>query len=110
MENKLNPEILEFWDAVKHHLCGNGLLDVAEKYPQLRPEIDEIRVYKPSPINMSTVFAGDPARYTGEQYRDFVANQTVTIVKTPLSVAMNGELCIEANGFTLTVPQNELLV
>ncbi len=112
MENELSPEILAFWNKVKYHLCGNGLLDVAETYPQLKYEAESILAHGPEAINFATrngdMMVGSRVNYTGEQWKRIVGDQKVTTVKTPMVGAIYGEACFESGGHTLTCKSFEL--
>jgi hypothetical protein len=113
MENELNPEILAFWNLIKYHLCDNGLLDVAEKYPQLGSDAGSIRTFKPRSANYATrigdKMVGTKANYVGDEWKKHVKGQKVTVTETPLKVAVYGDICFEtADGYILTCPSNDL--
>ena len=112
MENELSPEILAFWNKVKYHLCGNGLLDVAETYPQLRFDAERIRAHRPEAINYATrsgdMMVGSKVNYIGALWKEIVGDQKVTFAKTPMAVAVYGEACFECGGHILTCKSYEL--
>jgi hypothetical protein len=102
------------WNTVKYHLSGNGLLDVAERYPEFREEAEELqKTHRPLQIQMATKFGnlsvGSQVAYTGVKWREFVCGKNVTVVETPFRIAVSGEVSVQTvTGQILTVPTADL--
>jgi predicted transcriptional regulator len=82
-------------------------------YPELKEEIAKIRDYKPTAIQFATRFEdkmiGNVVRYVGNEWKEYVKGQKVTIIETPLSIAVNGCVCFQtADGFIFTAPRIDL--
>jgi|GEM_PF-3629924 hypothetical protein len=114
----LNIQTLALWNKIKHHLSDNGLLDVLQMHPELREEIEQIRQFRPVAIQNATrmgdKMVGSIVNYVGkdEYLLKWISRQTdkkVTVVETPLVVAMDGDVCFEMNdGSIFQAPNNDL--